>query len=255
MRHQGGRILAWVVLFGLEMAAPVSYALSGSAVSVPVTLDSQPPAVRVTYPAGGETFHPTEVETLRWSIHEESFGVNPYPVVLTVVSSDSLLWSYSVNPGPDSSYVHPWVVVEEAAANARFIVSTTDDFGWSTADTSAGFRIVSGPTAVPAAETDLNPLGLVTSLHPNFPNPFNPATTLRFSLAAEAQFELAVFDLTGRRIADLAAGKWPAGRYVLPWSGSDAAGHQVASGVYLARLRVSTGGRAATWLQRLTLLK
>jgi hypothetical protein len=74
-----------------------------------------------------------------------------------------------------------------------------------------------------------------------YPNPFNPMTTLSFRLDAPARGELAIFDLSGRRIATLAEGVFLAGEHDLRWQGLDAAGRAVPSGVYVARLSTAAG--------------
>ena len=70
------------------------------------------------------------------------------------------------------------------------------------------------------------------------PNPFNPSTRLRFVLDAPSRARLRVVDATGRFVAELAAGDFGAGEHSIDWDGRDAAGHPVASGVYLARLEL-----------------
>jgi hypothetical protein len=81
---------------------------------------------------------------------------------------------------------------------------------------------------------------LVTGLLPPFPNPFNPGTSVVFELAQPARASLAIYDVRGRRVADLHQGDLPAGRHTFRWEGRDQAGRQVASGVYLVRF-VSDG--------------
>ncbi len=68
------------------------------------------------------------------------------------------------------------------------------------------------------------------------PNPFNPTTTIFFDLPAEARVKLAVYDLSGRRVRTLIDGNMAAGRHSQQWDGTDDAGRQVASGVYLCRM-------------------
>jgi len=84
-----------------------------------------------------------------------------------------------------------------------------------------------------------------TALHfalaPNQPNPFNPRTTIRFTLPEAGRVDLAIFDLKGRRVQELYAGILPAGEHGLTWDGTDARGHAVASGVYLCKLRTGDG--------------
>jgi hypothetical protein len=69
------------------------------------------------------------------------------------------------------------------------------------------------------------------------PNPFNPRTTIRFSLATDQTVELAVHDLTGRRVRTLVQGHRAAGDHAVLWDGLDDQGRAVASGVYLVQLR------------------
>ncbi len=71
----------------------------------------------------------------------------------------------------------------------------------------------------------------------NFPNPFNPSTTILFSLPAKGMILLDVFDLQGRLVKSLVAGEMPAGAHSVVWNGFDNAGRAKASGVYFYRLR------------------
>ncbi|MCE1187869.1 MAG: T9SS type A sorting domain-containing protein [Ignavibacteria bacterium] len=69
----------------------------------------------------------------------------------------------------------------------------------------------------------------------NFPNPFNPVTTIRYQLPERAFVTLAVYDITGRKIAELIRGEQGAGRHEVNWNASS-----MASGVYLYRLEAGT---------------
>lgn len=89
------------------------------------------------------------------------------------------------------------------------------------------------------------------ALHQNVPNPFNPQTTITFSLDRTAQFQLAIYDVTGRLIRVLADEIRSAGEHGLVWDGRDAAGDQVASGTYFYKL-VSEGN---TFSRKMTMLK
>ncbi|MBD3367769.1 MAG: T9SS type A sorting domain-containing protein [Candidatus Eisenbacteria bacterium] len=71
----------------------------------------------------------------------------------------------------------------------------------------------------------------------NTPNPFNPATTIRYTLPEDGRVTLAVYDIVGRLVSTLVDGETPAGRHSVVWNGTDECGHRVASGVYFARLR------------------
>lgn len=90
-----------------------------------------------------------------------------------------------------------------------------------------------------------------TTLYRNFPNPFNPATTLVFYLESPSRTQLAIYDLRGTRVSTLLDETMPAGRHSLVWNGVDSAGRQVGSGVYICRLVTDH----AVLVERLLLLK
>jgi hypothetical protein len=97
---------------------------------------------------------------------------------------------------------------------------------WFTAWQNAGLNTTS---AVNAASTTPNTFALAQ----NFPNPFNPTTTIRYTLPFEGNVSLTVFDVMGRRIADLATGRQIAGTHETRFIASG-----LASGTYFYRLSV-----------------
>lgn len=88
-------------------------------------------------------------------------------------------------------------------------------------------------------------------LLPNWPNPFNPLTRLRFVLPARDRVRLAIYAVDGTRVRTLLAGELPAGAHETTWDGRDERGASAASGVYIYRLETSGGALS----RRLTLLK
>jgi len=84
-------------------------------------------------------------------------------------------------------------------------------------------------------ETAVAPAPAASALIGAQPNPFNPKTTIRFSLAEAGRARLEVFDLAGRRVAMLLDGPAAAGEQSIDWDGRDDAGRRLASGVYLLR--------------------
>ncbi len=73
-------------------------------------------------------------------------------------------------------------------------------------------------------------------LEANYPNPFNPVTSISYRLADSGDVRLEVFDIAGRRLRTLHNGWLEAGRHTIQWDGKDAAGGDVASGLYMYRL-------------------
>jgi len=69
-----------------------------------------------------------------------------------------------------------------------------------------------------------------------YPNPFNPSTTISFSLSKPEPAELAVYDMLGRLVRTVAHGDMADGAHTVVWDGRDGEGRQSASGVYFYRL-------------------
>jgi len=101
------------------------------------------------------------------------------------------------------------------------------------------------PDGSPVAATPEVPL-TVARLLPNVPNPFNPSTMIRFEVPGPVASEasLAIYDLRGRRITDLARGVFAPGRHEVLWTGRSDAGLPVAAGTYFCRFQC--GGQVVT---------
>ena len=75
-------------------------------------------------------------------------------------------------------------------------------------------------------------------LSQNFPNPFNPETRIRFSLTRKSLVSIDIFNLLGRQVRHLVNREYSAGQYEVVWEGRTDGGTEVASGLYLYRLKV-----------------
>jgi len=81
-----------------------------------------------------------------------------------------------------------------------------------------------------------------TALLQNFPNPFNPETWMPYTLGAESDVTISIYNLSGQKVRTLTLGRQPAGDYLTRdqaayWDGTNDNGEPVASGVYLYELR------------------
>jgi len=72
----------------------------------------------------------------------------------------------------------------------------------------------------------------------NYPNPFNPETTIQFILAEDARVSLTIYNLLGQKVITLTEGQKSAGLHTVVWDGRDESGHDVSSGVYIYSVRV-----------------
>ncbi len=79
------------------------------------------------------------------------------------------------------------------------------------------------------------------ALSANYPNPFNPATTIDYTMEQPGQVKIEVFDILGHKIETLVSGVQAAGEYSVMWNGVDETGTPAASGVYIYRLTTGSG--------------
>lgn len=66
----------------------------------------------------------------------------------------------------------------------------------------------------------------------NYPNPFNPTTTISFSIPEESNVELSIYNIKGQKIKTLANDRYSIGEHSIIWNGEDASGKKVSSGIY-----------------------
>ena len=74
-------------------------------------------------------------------------------------------------------------------------------------------------------------------LHRNFPNPFNPTTTIQYTLNASAQVKVTIYDITGKKVIQLCNDFQASGQQKIVWNGRDALNRQITSGMYLYCIR------------------
>ena len=76
------------------------------------------------------------------------------------------------------------------------------------------------------------------TLAQNFPNPFNPTTTINFAIARDARVDLAVYNLLGQEVSRLVSEQMTPGNYRVVWDAMDHTGRKVSTGLYFYRLVV-----------------
>ncbi|MCX5752115.1 MAG: FG-GAP-like repeat-containing protein [Candidatus Krumholzibacteria bacterium] len=91
--------------------------------------------------------------------------------------------------------------------------------------------------AAASFEVDLETPAQLLALHQNHPNPFNPVTTIGYSLPSASYVTLEIYDVSGRRIARLVNEAQKGGAHTIEWAGLDEKGNPVSSGTYIYRLK------------------
>ncbi len=189
-------------------------------------------------------------------IANRSSGVTlPQPPILTVVTASQVaginapplgrVQLYLAAPDPSGAGEGRRIVGDgyaDSAGQFSFAVSglTSTDFvtavATDTNGSSSQFAVnvqVDSPTS-----TDLPPRALpgTYALAQNFPNPFNPSTTIQFSIARAGKARLTIFNIRGERVVILIDQIVSIGDHNLLWDGRNGDGRAVASGVYFYRL-------------------
>lgn len=136
------------------------------------------------------------------------------PVVFDVSAYIGQPWQFRLVFGSDESVTGPGVFVD-------------------------GFTLAEQPSISTPVQDEV-PLALIGSLRAQ-PNPFNPRTTIAWSLAQPGRIDLQVYDPRGRLVADLLNDEPVAASGSIAWNGQERSGHPAAAGVYLVRLRTDDG--------------
>ena len=73
----------------------------------------------------------------------------------------------------------------------------------------------------------------------NFPNPFNPLTTIDFSIQNDSKVELTIYNIKGQKIKTLTNNHYKKGNHSIIWNSDDESGRSISSGIYLYKLNVN----------------
>lgn len=157
-------------------------------------------------------------------------GGNPDCSVQLVDGNTGFVLFEELGSGSNTMTPRTWPVdgLQGREVFVRVQDSSSAPDGWIQVDR---IRELVAPVAAPSPARPGRVLGAV-------PNPFNPATTLRFELDAPARAGLRVVDARGRTVRRLPARDWPAGQHGLRWDGRDDGGRPVASGSYRVLLEL-----------------
>ncbi len=171
--------------------------------------------------------------TFHWSTSmDPDTGETPvYDFALSTDSSFAVV-DTSINVGTDTTMTidtlapgkYYWKVCAYSAGDTVW-GSDSDQQPWSF-------------TTTPVALETGSPIITNYRLYNNYPNPFNPVTTVRYEIPCESRVILSIFDITGREIAKLVNETQPAGLYSVTWNAGD-----LGSGVYFYRIQTDSPGK------------
>ncbi len=102
------------------------------------------------------------------------------------------------------------------------------------------FIVAKMQVAVTSTKPSQNIVAENFSLEQNFPNPFNPTTTIRYNVPEKAKVSVVLFDINGREVATLVNETKSNGSHDVQWNATNNFGAPVASGTYIYRMIAST---------------
>lgn len=191
----------------------------------------------------------TTADTLRTFIRRSSTGPGQYRIILIADGASQVL--REGNLSTVGSNVEIKIGIPNLANIKMFEIRL---HAWGSTSNAGTFRIstfsLKGRVSYTNIGTGLNdssldlPMGI--ELYPAYPNPFNPATNVSFRLENSEYIDVALYDLLGRQVGELARGIFAPGLHTIPVSGS-----MLSSGVYMVWL---TSGKN-TLTSKITLLK
>jgi len=163
-------------------------------------------------------------------------GATPAPVAEAVVSLPHST-NAELSPEPvttDGSGVFSFVVVAgEYSLTIQYLTHALITHGVINVDDD---NVTLGDIDITALSEVDNVTPSVTGLRENYPNPFNPTTTIAFDMARSGYVDIDIYNIRGQKVRSLVSGEYGAGTYSVVWNGDDATGRAVGSGMYFYRM-------------------
>ena len=210
-------------------ASPGTYfdSLPGSGQSIDNLSPAVPLALNANYQASGTDLNWADAPEADFQFYRVYRGTDPN----FVASPSSLVQEIAVSNWTDTT-ANPWMY--------SYKVSAVD---------------FAGNESAAAVHVSVSDVPVITTssfaLHNAAPNPFNPSTTLSFTVGGKEQVSLRVYDISGRLVTTLVNGEMSGGAHSVIWDGRDSSGETVASGIYLYQIQ----SHSFTQTKRMTLLK
>ena len=184
----------------------------------------------------------TDTYALRWSESKDvdidtinyliSAGVGQFPAEIVYETADTSLMIYYQN------IIDNWPpdLAMLSRGTLKLSVSATD--GFDTVKVSGNDRLVFVNRYDYLSIVDE---GIPTefTLHENYPNPFNPTTSLRFDLPEVTDATITIFNMLGQRVRTFNMNDTPAGYHSIQWDATNDYGDPVGAGVYLYQLKAN----------------
>jgi hypothetical protein len=179
--------------------------------------------VILDYPEGGENFHMGEVVQIQWQV---AIYHGPADWDLYFSSNGGVTWEPIAINLPETQLTYDWTVPNIETNSGRVKVIQDNNVGADYEDSSGDF-IIRTPTGIYETEVNVYTFNLFDA----YPNPFNPTTTIKYSLASDGFVKLIVFNAFGEEVSTLVNEFKSAGSYEINFDAGD-----LSSGIYFYQL-------------------
>ena len=176
----------------------------------------------------------SEINNAGFEVYRSTKKVGTYQMVATYASNKNLQGAGNSNNPKTYTYV------DQNLVNGTSYWYKITDVDYN------GHRSYHGPVGVVPNKNGLNLIndGNIPksfALYANFPNPFNPNTTISFDIPAQQDGSImvtvTVYNMLGQKVKSLVNGKMSPGSYQLEWDGTNDTGNKIASGIYIYGIR------------------
>ena len=191
-----------------------------------------------------------------WTSYEDAKNKSYYPGMQPndiFIDNDGTVW-FMV-----SGYLHSFdgTVWDDhgkmkfgSVMGTQFVIDQSDEV-WIVSMTGTGFIGSFNKNAIKTEVAEGDEIPATLAITGNYPNPFNPSTTIEFTVARAGLAQLDIYNIAGQKVRTLLNDTMTAGTHSLVWNGRDDYGRALSSGVYFSRITLS--GQSAT--KRMLLMK
>ncbi|MFC1569941.1 Ser-Thr-rich GPI-anchored membrane family protein [bacterium] len=145
------------------------------------------------------------------------------------------LSSNSISDSTENDGLFSWTIPESIPEDSHYALRLSSLSDRSITAQSDSLIQIQGSTGV-----DMKTIPFSHALHRNFPNPFNPVTTIPFDVAKKHDVRLTIYNVQGEQIKTLVNSSMTPGSYKTVWHGDNYRGEKVSSGIYLVKLNIGS---------------
>ena len=178
-------------------------------------------------PDGGEALRAGSIEEIYWY----SLGIETVDIELSVDGGST--WTEIVNNASSQFDAFRWQVPETYSDNC--LIRVKDHAFNQVSDVSSQAFTITYPLDIDSESVGIRNI----SLNQNFPNPFNPSTTISYSLPERGSVNIAIYDVNGRLVKTLRDGPQESGSHQIVWDGTTENGLALNTGIYLCKLNAA----------------